>query len=386
MADSRYKRVSRARPCLICGKPDWCSRTADDSISFCARITAGADRLSLKEQWGVFYHDTQLLHQPQLNQREPRNFHKQSEPKIRAAPLEIRDFVYNALLRLSPARNFQSLTEGAKGLFDRGLHNTEDYGALPRTVAERNSLAAQIRVLLNQNFPTFVRQNHHGISHIPGFWINDSGEARLWFDKDFHNPILLIPYRNPWGKIQACQIRLFGGDFHNQNRYMWLSLPSRRSAGSGTPLHFANWRSFGKAGLNLPVLVTEGALKADVIVNFYTQYLIIANSGVGCSHEIIARTSSGKKIFLAFDNDYSRNPAVIRQLAKLIFIVLEDDSFQSDHDKVSILSWNHNFKGIDDALLNNHQINEVHLTDWLSLLSLENRKIFLQVFKSQRVN
>ncbi len=64
MGDSRYKRVSRQRPCLICGKPDWCSRTADDSISFCARVTAGADRLSRKERWGVFYHDRELLNRP----------------------------------------------------------------------------------------------------------------------------------------------------------------------------------------------------------------------------------------------------------------------------------------------------------------------------------
>lgn len=386
MTDSRYKRVSRMRPCLICGKPDWCSRTADDSISFCARMSQGADRLSRKEQWGVFYHDTELLHQTKLNQREPPKFNKQSNPEIKAAPLEIRDFVYKTLLRLSPAHNFQSLTEGSKGLFDRGLYNTEDYGALPRLAAERHSLAEQIRVLFNHNFPDFVRQNPHGISHVPGFWISDSGNARLWSDKDFHYPILLIPYRNPWDKIQACQLRFFGTDFHYPNRYMWLSLPSRRSAGSGTPLHFANWRSFGSPGLNLPVLVTEGALKADVVVNFYPQYIIIANSGVGCSHETIALTTSGKKIFLAFDNDYSKNPAVIRQFAKLIFTVLKNDSFQLGQDKVTILSWNQNFKGIDDALLNNHQINEVCFSDWLSQLSIENREIFLQVFRSQNFN
>ncbi|MEP7037999.1 MAG: hypothetical protein ABI891_06620 [Acidobacteriota bacterium] len=61
MVDSRYKRVSRRHPCLICGKPDWCSRTSDESVSFCARITDGADRLSRKERWGVFYHDRALF-------------------------------------------------------------------------------------------------------------------------------------------------------------------------------------------------------------------------------------------------------------------------------------------------------------------------------------
>jgi hypothetical protein len=385
MADVRYKWVSRARPCLICGKPDWCSRAGDDSISFCARVTAGADRLSQNQGWGVFYHDVEKSPQPNLNRREQQNYQEQAKPEIKAAPLEIRDFVYNLLFKLSPARNFQSLTQGAKGLFERGLKNTDDYGALPCSIAERKKLAAQIRVLLNRNFPSFVRQNLHGISHIPGFWINDYGEVRLWCDKDYYHPMLLIPYRNPFGKIQACQIRFFGADSPKQNRYLWLSLPSLCSVGTGTPLHFANWRMFGKSGLNFSVIVTEGALKADTVVNFFPQHLIIANSGVGCSHQLIARTSFGKKVLIAFDNDYCKNPAVVRQLSNLIFTILEDNTFQFFHDKVSILYWDHKFNGIDDALLNNSAIREVGLNDWISLLSLENREIFLQVFKSKQI-
>lgn len=381
MADIRYKRVNRARPCLICGKPDWCSRTADDSISFCARVSQGADRLSRKEQWGVFYHDTEKLNQPQTKRHEHRNHQRIAKPEIKAAPLEIRDFVYNTLFRLSPASNFQSLTQGVKGLFERGLKHSEDYGALPCSINERKKLAAQIRVLLNRNFPSFVCQNPHGISHIPGFWLDDSGKARLWFDKDYHHPMLLIPYRNPFGKIQACQIRFFGADNHNQNRYLWLSLPSLGSAGSGTPLHFANRSVFGKNDMNFSVIVTEGALKADTIVNFFPQHLIIANSGVSCAHELIASTSLGRKVLVAFDNDYFNNPAVVRQLAKLIFTVSVDKSFPTVQNKVSILSWNHKFKGIDDALLSNSPICEVGLNVWLSLLSLENREIFYQISK-----
>ncbi|MBA4184532.1 MAG: hypothetical protein H0X49_11055, partial [Acidobacteria bacterium] len=89
MGDSRYKRVSRSRPCLICGKPDWCSRAVDESVSFCARITDGADRLSKKERWGVFYHDRVAINQPSSFINEPRNFLKQ-DVSIPLAPLEIR--------------------------------------------------------------------------------------------------------------------------------------------------------------------------------------------------------------------------------------------------------------------------------------------------------
>lgn len=195
MGDSRYKRVSRAHPCLICGKPDWCSCTSNDSISFCARVSQGADRLSLKQRWGVFYHDRELLKVPFWKTSEPRNYFKSERQEIQSAPLEIRDFVYSTLLRLSPATNYHLLVTGAKGLSERGLENFEDYGGLPPTAFERKDLAARIRLLLNQNFPYFTRENPRGVRHVPGFWIDEAGEANVWQPSDYQDPMLLIPYR-----------------------------------------------------------------------------------------------------------------------------------------------------------------------------------------------
>jgi hypothetical protein len=37
-------RVGRDRPCLVCGKADWCLRAGDDSAAICARIAEGAVR------------------------------------------------------------------------------------------------------------------------------------------------------------------------------------------------------------------------------------------------------------------------------------------------------------------------------------------------------
>ncbi len=387
MGDSRYQRVSRKRPCLICGKPDWCSRTANDSISFCARVTAGADRLSRKERWGVFYHDRSLLDNPFWKKHEPRQFYQKQTEEIQPAPLEIRDFIYASLLRLSPASKYECLTIGEKGLRERGLENFSDYGALPCSASERKDLAFQLRLLLNQNFPSFVRENSRGLAHIPGFWINDSGEACLWSEKDFQRPMLLIPYRNPWGKIQSCQIRFSGSINRGQKRYLWLSLPSMQSAGSGTPIHYANWKDFGAACSNRPVLITEGALKADVVAKFCPHFLIVANSGVGCAHEIIARITRGKKVSLAFDNDYHENPAVIRQLAKLILLISYFDDSKVSVKNTAILIWERSYKGIDDALLNAAKIVEVSLAEWIGNLTTENCKIieqtFLETLKSQ---
>lgn len=382
MADARYKRVSRARPCLICGKPDWCSRTADDSISFCARVTAGADRLSRKDGWGVFYHDSL---KPKTNWESSQNrlgTRKLAEA-ISPAPLVIRDFVYSSLIRLSPASDYRVLTHGSKGLLERQLENTQVYGGLPGTVAERKDLAAKVRLLLNQNFPLFLRQNPLGLRHVPGFWIDESGETNLWQPKDFAKPFLLIPYRSPAGLIQACQIRLTGKLADDKKRYFWLSLPKKNSAGSGTPLHFASWKKFGRSNFSeLPVLVTEGALKADVVARLRPDFFAVANGGVNCSHDLIVTISHGKMLYLAFDSDYLGNPVVLRQLAKLILLrnVANDSHLITDNTK--LLSWDCKFKGIDDALLNNSDLEVFSINEWVDTLSVDNRLIVNQTIKA----
>ena len=370
MADSRYQRVSRKRPCLICGKPDWCSRAANDSISFCARVTAGADRLSRRERWGVFYHDSALLNQRVWKMQEPQNFYKRQTEEITLAPLEIRDFVYSTLIRLSPASNYQCLTTATKGLMERGLENFEDYGGVPCTIFERKEIAARLRLLLNQNFPAYLRENKHGIRHVPGFWIDGKGETHFWQDRDFPQPLLLIPYRNPTGKIQACQIRFTGKLAANKKRYLWLSLPAMNSAGSGTPLHYANWKNFGRKDFSgLPVLVTEGALKADTVVRLRPEYFAIANGGVNCSQELIVNVSRGKILYLAFDGDYRENPAVARGLARLLKLRLDDNRNNQSSDSTKILVWTQAEKGVDDALLKGEKLNEITILDWFSALS-----------------
>lgn len=384
MGDSRYKRVSRTRPCLICGKPDWCSRASDDSISFCARVTAGADRLSSKEGWGVFYHDRNLLNQPFSKKGEPRNYYKPKTEEIVSAPLEIRDFIYSTLIRLSPVNSYESLTTGEKGLGRRGLTDYENYGSLPCSASERKSLAEQVRILLNQNFSAFVRQNPHGIRHIPGFWIDENGEANLWQYRDYTHPLLLIPYRNPAGRIQACQIRFNDSLKPNQKRYLWLSLPALNSAGTGAPLHYASWKSFGRIDFHgKPILITEGALKADVVNKFQPEYFAIAAGGVSCAHEIIVNISRGKTLYLAFDNDYHENTSVIRQLARFLKMRLDDNRENGPSAKTKILTWSRSEKGIDDALLKGEKLEDLTIAEWYSALGDKSRAEVRTVWNRQ---
>lgn len=42
MASEKMQRVSKQKPCLICGKPDWCLIAEDGSAAICQRITEGS--------------------------------------------------------------------------------------------------------------------------------------------------------------------------------------------------------------------------------------------------------------------------------------------------------------------------------------------------------
>lgn len=179
--------------------------------------------------------------------------------------------------------------------------------------------------------------------------------------------MLLIPYRSPTGKIQACQIRFTGALKPAEKRYLWLSLPAMNSAGCGTPLHFAAWKTFAGATIssNKPILITEGALKADVVNRLRPDFFAVAAGGAACAHELLINISRGKKVYLAFDSDSRANPAVARQLAKLVKLRLQTSE---DQTETKILVWDESCKGVDDALLEGVDLREISFAEWLSAL------------------
>ena len=360
--NAHYKRVSRYRTCLICGKPDWCSYTPDAKVSFCARITTNADRVS-RTGWGVFYHEKSLFAESTLP------FPAKPPPKkTELAPIEIRDFVYRKLIALSPATRFPEIIDGPKGLRSRKILDFENYGSLPQSRAEREAIAKRIRVSINREFPDFVRKHKSSAAGLPGFWLDKTGKIQLWSEKDYSCPMMLIPYRAASGLIQACQIRFMSrtpvaGDV----RYVWLSVTGKDSGIScGSPLHFASYSN----QVNKPILVIEGALKAGTVQKFRAEYDILANAGVTCSHKEIVTATRSRTLFIAFDADYYENIHVARALARLLNSIFEDAVLMKIQPRIKILTWNTKIKGFDDALLQNVSINSISPLDWFRSLTV----------------
>lgn len=359
-----FCRVTKSRLCRICRKPDWCGYTVDEQTSICMRISNGS-RGTSRNGGNIFHHDRLFL------VAKPRSIKTPTLHPIGIAPIEIRNAVYEELIRRSPALNYSSqLIDGPTGLLTRGLREseTQNYGALPRTRKERASLAAILNKFVSAKFPEYARRTTQpALIHVSGFWQDEYGNLQLWNARDCNMPLLLVPYRDGQGRIQACQLRLHRNDLRiGEKKYRWLASPFPfRGASSGTPIHF----TFKPVDL-LPgktVIITEGALKAEVLASLKPKARVIATSGVSCSHAEIIEASRSYNALIAFDADYKTNPAVARQLARLIATREQDIVAHRPKTNTRIITWQR-YKGVDDAILANSSLEIITILKWYSAL------------------
>ncbi|MBX3282041.1 MAG: hypothetical protein KF756_06140 [Acidobacteria bacterium] len=349
-----YKRVSKKRPCCICGKPDWCSFTQNESISFCARSTTSADRIS-DQGWGIYYH----FIRKNLTPVNPKKRATGKYPlQIQSSDQELRDRVYRKLIELSPAASNSEIVYGKGGLVERGISDLPRYGSLPKNAADRE--------MLRDSLIKELEMEPADLIGVPGFWKDSGGRIRLWSGYDINDDLMLIPFVGIDGKIQACQIRFMKHVPNKSGHYVWLSSANKpRGCGPGSPLHHVN----PGAVSNKSVLVTEGALKAATAQTFLKDKYVVGNSGVASSHREIVETARHKNLEIAFDVDSFTNPHVARAMAGLIRLRYEDQESLGYYDDVMIIAWDCSFKGIDEALLAGNQIKSISVDEWLHRLS-----------------
>jgi hypothetical protein len=362
IASNGFCRVTKHRQCRICGKPDWCGFTADERTSICMRVSNGSKGTS--RNGGNIFHHNRLLLVASLG------IVRKQSPPIEIAPIEIRNSVYQELIRRSPAHKYPQLVDGPHGLLSRGLGKSQLqlFGALPRTQNERSSLARILNKFVTDRFPVdAVRNSYASLIGVPGFWQDESGSVQLWKDRDYNMPLLVIPYRDGEGRIQACQLRLHRSDIPvDKKKYRWLSSPfERNGTSSGTPIHFTF--STGTLPPGQTVIITEGALKAETLLSLRPKARVIATSGVSCSHTEIVEAARSYNALIAFDADYKTNPAVARQLARLIATREQDIATHHLETTTRIVTWQR-YKGIDDALLANSTLEVITILQWYSAL------------------
>jgi len=371
-ANVGFRRVTAREPCPVCKRTKWCQVTRDGKLAHCMWEAIGSVKRAKDDGYIHVLIDDEI-HTPRASAR---HLTPQNRPPSSAdvAPLEIRDTVYRRLIELSPAWKYErELVTAPRGLLARGFSRNDirRFGALPARVAERDALARKIDAELEADLPVYATKvRGAAVLGVPGFWVGADGQPKLGRATSYRGPALVIPYRDSEGSIQACQLRF--GDKRSKSSYSWLSTAEDRleveprGTSSGSPIHFAMRE--GQYLPDLPVLVTEGALKAEAFIAQRPAMRAIATAGVTVAHGELIAATRGHDVAIGFDIDHRQNEKVCRQLAKLIAGRAQDAVSAGHKTTTSIVIWD-GPKGIDDAALANVHLRVVSVAEWIGTLT-----------------
>ena len=218
-----------------------------------------------------------------------------------------------------------------------------NYRRLSETTIERNLYASLPGMAKAQEIAATMQQRFgDDLRGVPGFY---QDKADRWMMRPLNG--LVIPVRDSQRRIVALQVR---PDLSGKNKYLWLSTPPDEYIGgssSGAPLHFANPDLARESGF---AVITEGALKADVI----SELVGCAAFGIAGVNTFDEETFGSdlknalpelKRVAIAFDADWRANKAVRGALKRLIRAI------ETTELTLLILNWDARYgKGLDDFL------------------------------------
>lgn len=319
---SQILRVSKRSPCPICGKPDWCGLTEDGRYALCARTSIGS--ISLAKN-GAYLHPLSLTMSRQVSAIPAPAIRGRGTAEVERANANHIDVVYRELLkrlRLLPHHGDHLLKK--RQLSDTTIANNF-YASVPN-MGDAQMICSELECRFD-------------LTGIPGFY----KRYDRW-QLNAHGDGFLVPYKNASGLIVGSQIRRFDAE----PKYIWLSSAGKEGgASSGSPLHFAKP---DLAQLNGFAVITEGALKADVISEHW-HCAVIALAGVSAVNpeKFVSQLQQSlpelRKIAVAFDSDWRAKREVRNALRRLLY------ALQSTSLIVNVLDWDAvNGKGFDDFL------------------------------------
>jgi len=329
MGSARWPLVTEESPCHVCGKPDWCSVSADGKKAICRRKDDGAGVLRTDKSGQDYWLYDLNGHRELIFSGEV--FQQDGEVPEKAGPQTL-DQVYGALLgalALSPAHR--------QDLHRRGLTEAciKRSGYRTLTLKGREELA---RTLV-EHFGAEI------CSQVPGLYEEEPGGWSVGGAAG-----MLVPVRNIEGRIVALKIRADEADEGSKytcSKYTYLSSKTQGGPGPGSQVHVPL-----HDGLDVSVVrLTEGELKAEVATAL-TGTLTVSMPGVSSWRPALEVPSSlGTSVVrLAFDADAKHNEHVALALREA-YRTLKERGFE-----VVLETWPRELgKGIDDLLASGHE-------------------------------
>lgn len=340
-ADCPLCGSQRGKLCINLTKNAWCSNCCGDSggmLALYAKVQNVSNPTAYSEicdalLTGGFAPEYKARRQEQV----------QSDVVLsERAPLPVIHQTYSALL------NMLQLTPAHRE------HLREKRGFSDEQIAAFGFKSTPVPYLCNSLTARLIQQGYT-VQGVPGFYMADSGKWTVKFHQRTSG--ILIPYRGVDGLIQGLQIRLDRplrkeGDPPDKGgaKYLWLASTSKpMGTSSGSPIHFVG------DPCSRVVYVTEGALKAD-IAHVLMNRTFAATGGAGCTSQLdslfdFLRRNGTEEIIEAEDMDKYSNKGVNQGASKLYLLAKKHGL------ACRRLTWNPNYKGIDDWQLALHRKN-----------------------------
>jgi hypothetical protein len=329
-------RASKRHPCPVCGGMGWpCYAKANGELAGCGKVVS--DR---QDRDGVNLHILGGSPTPAVRIVKRRPLTETVHPPAQALADRLHT-AYSALLELLPLSEERRGRLLARGLTVEAIQRAQ-YRDTPRR-AQAEEIARTLAPL--------------GLEGVPGFYARG---VRAQMVRCFEGTF--TPYRDREGRIRGLAYRL---DVPLRGlKYMWFSSDPEKTFDDGTrkypggakltpPLHLARPELLPLAD---EILLTEGALKADVI-SLLLGAPVLAAGGVtvwgrnfGAN---FAQAFPGKRAVLTFDADWRSNEQVRRALEKLM------DDLDGAGVPFTVRTWPGTAKGFDDYLLSQIPSQEV---------------------------
>jgi hypothetical protein len=305
--------------------------------------TGGMLELYSKTHNGISYSDSykqlcQALNTGQINpavkQAGEYKIRKESPlvPQSEMADIQCINAAFSALFNQLTLSDFHRQKLRGRGLTDEQIDRL-GYKSTPK--------ARQCEKLT-----ACINGQGHTVQGVPGFYLNDNGKWTVKFN-DFTSGII-IPVRGIDGLIRGAQIRL-DNPFKEKDaspsdegtKYIWLSSCGKRmGVTSGSPVHFIG-NPFAKT-----VYFTEGFLKADIAHCLMNRTFAASAGGnnIGGFAPLMALLAqNGTELAIeATDMDKFRNKHINKGASGICEMAIKN-GLQSRR-----LTWNPNYKGIDD--------------------------------------
>jgi hypothetical protein len=317
--DTQWRSVTKASPCPICNKGNWCRIASTEDVVACRRVSEGAFKKKADKNGTTFY-----LYRINGSQAKPQPCIPVIVPSSPAGS-DLRHDVYSSLL--------SSLT----------LSSRHRQALLARGLSESQIDALGYKTLSVQGRPQIAQRllDRFGkdLLGVPGFVIKERDGRR------FHTVAgaagIVVPVRDGSGNIVALKVRSDDVTADN-SKYTYISSARFGGPGPGSPVHIP-------LGIRAPadlIRLTEGELKADVATLLSGVPTISIPGVTNWRPALTVLLGLGARtIRLALDGDYVEKPVVARALSECA------NALTSAGFAIELEQWPTEHKGIDDALV-----------------------------------